>query len=145
MLSLGGYVAFDLPRTVTGVGALLLLGNAASHLYVLTSQPALPWYFVVYATSVIAGCALSAGTICLGRSSVIESGWLLGSLLSLAVVGADIGTRMASLAAMTSVTGRWDFAPATFALAFAGAFLALRATVLLRINVAYPQRQHWAD
>ena len=52
---------------------------------------------------------------------------------------------MATLPAMTAMTGRWDFAPASFALAFAGALVALHASVLVGINVAYPQRQHWDD
>ncbi|EUA54741.1 putative membrane protein [Mycobacterium xenopi 4042] len=43
------------------------------------------------------------------------------------------------------MTGRWDFAPATFAFAFAGAFVAVHMSVLLGINVAYPQRQGWHD
>ena len=44
---------------------------------------------------------------------------------------------------LVAVTGWWDFAPGTFALAFAGAFLALHVSVLLGINVAYPQQQGW--
>ena len=39
-LRLKGYVAFNLPRTVTMLGAALLTGIAAAHVYVLTSQPA---------------------------------------------------------------------------------------------------------
>ena len=37
-LRLKGYVAFNLPRTVTMLGAALLTGIAAAHVYVLTSQ-----------------------------------------------------------------------------------------------------------
>ena len=48
-LRLKGYVAFNLPRTVTMLGAALLTGIAAAHVYVLSSQPSLPVYFVVYA------------------------------------------------------------------------------------------------
>ncbi|WP_025735696.1 hypothetical protein [Mycobacterium genavense] len=145
-LRLGGYVAFDLPRTVTGLGVLLLSGNAATHLYAALSQPAPPGYFTIYATVVAVGCVLLAGVLYFGRNSLVaHSGWRFGSLLCLAVLGADVGTRMARLTGMTAITGRWDFAPATFALAFAGAFVALHATVLLGINVAYPQRQHWTD
>jgi ABC-type proline/glycine betaine transport system permease subunit len=52
---------------------------------------------------------------------------------------------LARLPGLTAVTGRWDLAPATIALAFACAFLALHASAVLGINVAYPQRQQWED
>jgi hypothetical protein len=146
IVSLGGYVAFDLPRVVTGLGALLLIGIAATHVYLLTSQDTLPGLFVVYAAAVIAGCVLAAGSMGIGRNPhVAQAGWYFGSLLSVIILGVDVATRIASLPGMTAVTGRWDFAPATFALAFAGAFIALHASVLLGINVAYPQRQQWED
>ena len=145
-LSLGGYVAFDLPRTVTGLGALLLLGIAAAHVYILTSQETLPGYFVFCATALIAGCLLAAGSTGFGRNPhVAQAGWYFGSLLSVVILGLDVGTRVASLPGLATVTGRWDFAPATCALALAGAFIGLHASVLLGINVAYPQRQHWED
>ncbi len=146
VLSLGGYVAFDLPRAVTGLGAALLLGIAATHVYILTSQETLPGYFVGYATALIAACLLIAGTMGFGRNPhVPQAGWYFGSLLSVILLGLDLGTRVASVPGMPTVTGRWDFAPATFALAFAGAFIGLHASVLLGINVAYPQQQHWED
>jgi len=146
VLSLGGYVAFDLPRAVTGLGALLLVGIAATHAYMWASQDGLPRYFQVYAAVVIAGCLLFAGSMGFGRNShVAQAGWYFGSVLSVVILGLAVGTRVASLPGMTAMTGRWDFAPATFALAFAGAFIGLHASVLLGINVAYPQRQHWED
>jgi hypothetical protein len=121
VLSLGGYVAFDLPRAVTGLGVSLLIGIAATHIYVWTSQDALPPYFQVYAAVVVALCLMFAGSMGFGRNPrVAQAGWYF-------------------------VTGRWDFAPATFALAFAGAFIGLHGSVLLGINVAYPRRQHWED
>jgi hypothetical protein len=76
---------------------------------------------------------------------VAQAGWYFGSPLSVVILGLDGATRVASLPAMTAMTGRWDFAPASFALAFAGALVALHASVLVGINVAYPQRQHWDD
>lgn len=146
VLSLGGYVAFDLPRAVTGLGALLLAGVAAMHIYVWTSQDALPPYFQVYAAVVIALCLMFAGSLGYGRNPrVAQAGWYFGSLLALAVLAVDVGTRMASLPGLVAVTGRWDFAPATLTLACAGAFIALHGSVLLGINVAYPRRQHWED
>ncbi len=146
MLSLGGYVAFDLPRVVTGLGALLLLGIAATHAYLLATQEGPPGYFVVYAAGVIAGCLLAAGSMGFGRKPyVAQVGWYFGSLLSVVVVGVDVATRVAGLPGMTAVTGRWDVAPASFALVFAGAFVAVHGSVLVGINVAYPQRQDWED
>ncbi|OBG29715.1 oxidoreductase [Mycobacterium sp. 852002-51057_SCH5723018] len=146
MLSLGGYIAFDLPRVVTGLGAVLLLGVAASHAYLLTRQDTLPWYFAGYAAVVIVGCVLIAGGMGFGRNPrVPQASWLFGSLLSAVVLGVDVATRWASLPGLTGVTGRWDVAPVTFALAFACAFIALHASVLLGINAAYPHRQHWED
>ncbi|WP_219069608.1 hypothetical protein [Candidatus Mycobacterium methanotrophicum] len=41
-LRLKGYVAFNLPRIVTALGAGLLMGIVVAHVYVLTSQTALP-------------------------------------------------------------------------------------------------------
>lgn len=146
MLSLGGYVAFDLPKAVTGLGVLLLAGIAVTHVYVLTSQGALPGYFVVYAVLTVAGCLLAAGSIMTGiNPRVAQLGWYFGDLLSVVLLGLVVGSRIAGLPGLVSVTGRWDFAPATFTLAFAGAFIAVHASVLLGINVAYPQRQHWED
>jgi hypothetical protein len=146
VLSLGGYVAFDLPRAVTGLGALLLIGIAATHAYIWASQDALPRYFQIYATVVIAGCLLFAGSMGFGwNPHVAQAGWYFASVLSVVILGLAVCTRVASVPGMTAITGRWDFAPATFALAFAGAFIGLHASVLLGINVAYPQRQHWED
>jgi hypothetical protein len=149
VLSLGGYVAFDLPRVVTGLGAALLAGIAAMHaylMYLLAGRDALPGAFVAYAVVVIAACLLVAGGMAFGRNpAVAQAGWYFGSLLSVVILGVDVLTRITSLPGMTAVTGRWDVAPATFALAFAGAFIGLHASVLLGINVAYPRRQHWQD
>jgi hypothetical protein len=149
ILSLGGYVAFDLPRVVTALGAILLVGIAAEHgylMYVVANQDALPAGFAVYAVAVIAACLLAAVGICFGRNpAVTQGGWYFGSLLSVVILCIDVATRIASLPGMTTVTGRWDVAPATFALAFAGAFIGLHVSVLLGINVAYPRRQRWED
>lgn len=149
ILSLGGYVAFDLPRVVTALGAVLLVGIAAEHgylMYVVANQDALPAAFVVYAVAVIAACLVAAAVMGYGRNpAVTQSGWYFGSLLSAVILCVDVATRVTSLPGMTTVTGRWDVAPATFALAFAGAFIGLHTSVLLGINVAYPRRQHWED
>jgi hypothetical protein len=146
LLTLGGYVAFNVPRAVTGLGASLLMGIAATHAYLLTSLQAPPAYFLAYAAAAIAGCLVAAGAIVYGRNPrAPQAGWLLGGTLAVVLLLVDVGTRMASLPGMTAATGRWDFAPATFALIFAGAFLGLHASVLLGINVAYPRQQQWQD
>jgi len=149
ILSLGGYVAFDLPRVITGLGATLLAGIAATHGYLMYSsagQGELPGAFVVYAVAVIAACLLAAAGMAFGRNpAVAQAGWYFGSLLSVVILGVDVATRITSLPRLTAVTGRWDVAPATFALAFAGAFIGLHASVLLGINVASPRRQQWED
>jgi hypothetical protein len=59
-LRLKGYVAFDLPCTVTTLGGLLLMGMVAAHVYVVTTEVALPLYFKVYCAVLIAGCFFAA-------------------------------------------------------------------------------------
>ncbi len=128
------------------MGELLLFGIAATYVYLLATQEAQPWYLVAYVVLVVAGCLLAGGSIAYGRNPhVAQRGWYVGTLLSLVILGVDVATRLASLPGMTAMTGRWDFAPASFALAFGGAFVAVHGTVLVGINVAYPQRQQWAD
>jgi hypothetical protein len=70
VLSLGGYVAFNLPKVVTGLGAVLLVGVAATHVYALATRGTLPWFFVAHAAAVIAGCLLVAGAFLALRGSV---------------------------------------------------------------------------
>ena len=145
-LRLKGYVAFNLPRTVTVLGAALLMGIAAVHVYVLTSQTALPMYFVVYAATVLACCLLTAAAIWLGRKPrVPQLGWFFGDLVSVVFLGLYLASRAAPLPGLVALTGRWDFAPGTFAAAFALGFIAVHMSVLVGINVAYPQRQPWFD
>jgi hypothetical protein len=76
---------------------------------------------------------------------VPQLSWFVGDLISVLFLGLYLASRAVSLPGLVAVTGRWDFAPGTFALAFAAAFLALHMSVLLRINVAYPQQQGWQD
>jgi hypothetical protein len=146
MLQLGGYVAFDLPRTVTALGDLLLLGIVATHVYILSTETALPRYFVIYAVVLIAGCLLAAGAVWLNPDPLVPRlAWFLGSIVALIFIAVYLASRMASLPGLVAVTGRWDFAPGTFAAAFAVAFVAVHMSVLLGINVAYPDRQGWQD
>ena len=146
VLSLGGYVAFDLPRVVTGLGVALLLGIAATHAYLMTSQPAVPWYLLGYATATIAGCVIALVAMVAGRNPrVAQAGWSLGSSLCVTLLCLAVGSRLVELPGLAAMTGRLDFAPATFIAAFAVGFVALHASVLLGINVAFPQRRHWVD
>ncbi len=146
LLRLKGYVAFNLPRTVSALGAGLLIGIAVVHVYVLTSQPELPGYFFVYAAILLACCLLTAASLWLGRNPrVPQLGWFFGDLVSVVFLGLYLFSRPAALPGLVAVTGRWDFAPGSLAGAFALGFLAVHMTVLLGINVAYPQRQQWFD
>lgn len=145
-LRLKGYVAFNVPRTVTALGAGLLLGIAAVHVYVLTSRPALPAYFVGYTATVLACCLLAAAGLWLGRIPRIpSSAWLLGDGIAVAFIGLYLVTRVTPLPGLLAVTGRWDFAPGTLAGVLALGFVTVHMSVLLGINVAYPQRQQWSD
>lgn len=146
LLRLKGYVAFNLPRTVSMLGAGLLIGIALVHLYVLASQPALPMYFFVYFAILEVCCLLTAASLWLGRNPrVPQLGWFFGDVISVVFLGLYLASRPAPLPGLVAVTGRWDFAPGTFAGAFALGFIAVHMTVLLGINVAYPQRQQWFD
>ncbi len=145
-LRLKGYVAFDLPNLVTALGGILLISIAAAHAYVMTTHTELPAYFKIYSALFIAGCSATVGGMCWRLSPrVPHLSWFIGDLLSVLFIGIYVASRAVSLGGLVAVTGRWDLAPGTLALAFAAAFLALHMSVLLRINVAYPDRQGWQD
>jgi ABC-type dipeptide/oligopeptide/nickel transport system permease component len=146
ILTLNGYVAFNLPRFVTALGSALLLTVAAVHTYVLATTEPLPAYFVAYAAIVIAGCVCTV--VAIGpafKHALPQHGWRLGGLICVGYIGLYLATRAVGLPALAGLTARWDFAPGTLALACAGGFIALHLSVLLGINVAYPQRQDWRD
>jgi hypothetical protein len=146
LLRLKGYVAFNLPRTVSMLGAVLLIGIAAAHVYVATSRPGLPMYFFVYAAILGTCCLLTAACLWLGRNPrVPQLGWFFGDLVSVVFLGVYLASRAVTLPGLVAVTGRWDFAPGTLAGAFALGFVAVHMSVLLGINVAYPQRRPWFD
>jgi hypothetical protein len=145
-LRLKGYVAFNLPRLVTMLGAALLTGIAAIHVYVLISRPLLPMYFAAYTVAVAGCCLLIAVALWLARNPrVPRAAWLSGDAVSALFLGVYLGSRAVSLPGLAAVTGRWDFAPGTLAGALALVFITVHMSVLLGINVAYPQRQHWSD
>jgi hypothetical protein len=143
-LRLGGYVAFDLPRTTTALGGLLLSGLVTTHIYVVLTQMTVPAYFLAYCAVLIVGCLLAAGAMWT-HGFPSRLGWFLGSLVCVLFVATYAISRVASVAGLVAVTGRWDFAPGTLALAFACGFVLLHMSVLLGINVAYPRRRLWRD
>ncbi|ABK67043.1 MULTISPECIES: hypothetical protein [Mycobacterium avium complex (MAC)] len=146
VLTLNGWVAFNLPRTVTALGGALLTGLVLVHIYVLATEPGLPRYFAAYVLGLSAACALAAGAMVFALKPIVpQAGWYFGSLVCSAFLCAYLVTRWVQLPGLIGVTARWDFAPGTLGIAFAGAFLAVHTTVLSGINVAYPQRQQWYD
>lgn len=148
VLTLNGWVAFNLPRTVTALGGSLLVGLVAVHAYVLaaTTDPSPPTYFAVYSALLAACCLAAASAMVFGlKPRVPEIGWYVGSLVCLVFLAGYLVSRWVSLPGLEALTGRWDLSPGTFAMAFAAGFIAVHTTVLSGINVAYPQRQQWYD
>lgn len=146
MLTLNGWVAFNLPRTVTALGGALLTGLVAVHVYVLIKEPDVPGYFVAYVLALALACLTAASATVVGiRAAVPQAGWYLGSLVCLAFLSVYLITRWVSLPGLATVTGRWDFAPGTLGMACAAGFIAVHTTVLSGINVAYPRRRQWYD
>lgn len=145
-MRLKGYVAFNLPRAVTALGAGLLAGIAAVHVYVLASRPELPAIFAVYTGLMVGSCLLTAAALGFAVNPRIpEWGWFVGDGVSVVYLAVYLATRPAPLPGLVAVTGRWDFAPGTLAGALAVGFVAVHMSVLLGINVAYPRRQQWSD
>jgi hypothetical protein len=150
LLTLNGWVAFNIPRTVTALGGALLLGLMAVHVYIFFTEPDLgpdsPVYFAVYSALLVVSCLIAASALFFGIKPIVpQRGWYFGSLVCLTFLGIYLSTRWIGLPGLEALTGRWDFAPGTLAMAFAAAFVAVHATVLSGINVAYPQRQQWYD
>lgn len=146
VLTLNGWVAFNLPRAVTALGGSLLTGLVAVHVYVLATRPYLPGYFVAYVLALAVACLVAASAMLIGiKPSVPQAGWHLGSLVCSVFLVVYLVTRWAGPPALGAVTARWDFAPGTLAMVCAAAFIAVHTTVLSGINVAYPQRQQWYD
>lgn len=138
-------MAFNLPRTVTALGAALLTGLVAVHVSVLITGSNLARYFAAYVL-VLAAVCLVAGALMVGsKPAVAQAGWCLGSAACAAFLALYVATRWVSLPGLGAVTARWDFAPGTFGMACAAGFLAVHATVLSGINVAYPQLRQWHD
>lgn len=145
LLTLNGYVAFNLPRTVTAVGESLLVGLVATHLYLLLSEPSLPVYFIVYVGALTVGCVSAVVAMVGMKPAALEDGWYLGSAVCSMFLVIYLVSRIDSLPDLEALTGRWDVAPATLAAALAAGYIGVHATVLSGINVAYPRTQGWQD
>ncbi|OCB56408.1 oxidoreductase [Mycobacterium malmoense] len=146
LLTLNGWVAFNVPRAVTALGISLLMGLIVVHVYVVLTEPDPPLYFTVYTAVLAIACLIAAGAMVFAAKPLVpQAGWYWGSLVCLAFLGVYLVSRWVSLPGLVAVTARWDFAPGTFAMAFAAAFVAVHTTVLSGINVAYPQRRQWPD
>lgn len=146
VLTLNGWVAFNLPRTVTALGGGLLTGLVGVHVYMLAVEPDLPRYFIAYALVLAAACLTAASAMVAGiKPGVPQAGWYLGSLVCSAFLALYLVTRWVGLPGLATMTARWDFAPGTLGMACAAAFIVVHTTVLSGINVAYPRRQQWYD
>ena len=146
VLTLNGWVAFNLPRTVTALGGGLLTGLVGVHVYMLAAEPDLPRYFVAYVLVLTAACLTAASAMVVGiKPAVPQAGWYLGSLVCSAFLALYLVTRWVGLPGLATMTARWDFAPGTLGMACAAAFIVVHTTVLSGINVAYPRRQQWYD
>ncbi len=116
------------------------------HVYVLATRPALSAIFAVYTGLIVACCLLTAASLGFAVNPRIPQwGWFFGDGVSIVYLVVYLATRPAPLPGLVAVTGRWDFAPGTLAGALALGFVAVHMSVLLGINVAYPQRQQWTD
>lgn len=138
-------IAFNLPRTVTLAADAALLGLAAIHGYVLLSQTDPPGYFEAYCVAMIIGGVCIAALSWIDIDGLPRAAWLAGSVLCAAFVIGYLISRLVSLPDLAALTGRWDVAPGSLALACAGGFVAVHLTVLLGINVAFGQQRNWSD
>lgn len=137
-------IAFNLPRSVTLAADLALLGVAATHGYVLATTPGPPGYFIAYCVAMIIGCLAAAAIAWIDIDDIVPGwGWWAGSVICVAFVIGYLISRLISLPGLPTLTGRWDIAPGSLALACAGAFIALHLTVLTGVNVAFGQRRAW--
>ncbi len=137
-------IAFNLPRMVTLAADAALLGVAATHAYVLATAPGRPGYFVAYCAAMIIGCLAAAALTWVDVDDVVPKlGWLAGSALCTVFLLCYLITRLVMLPGLPALTGRWDLAPGSLALACAAGFLGLHLSVLTGVNVAFGQRRAW--
>lgn len=147
MVSFYRYFSFNLPRTTTAAGLMLVAGVGAVHLYLLVTDQALgggfdsPPYLRAYYAALF-GAAVLAGA---GMVTVLKAGWALGSLVAVAAIAMYVASRLWGLPGLSVLEGYWNYALGTFMLVLAAALVGLHFTVVSGLNVAWPQRRNWHD
>jgi hypothetical protein len=137
-----------MPKTTTGLGMLLLLGTAAIRLFWLTGHGPVaspPTYYQAYLAVVAFVAVVAAVAMAVPRFAVPMAGWALGTVVSLATLGMYLASRIAGLPQLPVLVDRFDYALGTFAMGLAALFIALHASIVLRINIAVPQVRDWHD
>lgn len=158
LVSFQRHLRFNLPRSTTAGGVLLLLGIAAIRVYLLVASATgwvapgasapirPPVYLLAYFAVVAAGALLAAaGMLSAPRRVLTRVGWALGSLVCAAAMAMYLVSRTAGLPGGDRWVGRWDQPLGTFALAVEGAFLITHLAVLTGMTVAVPDRRDWRD
>ncbi|TSE00964.1 oxidoreductase [Skermania sp. ID1734] len=143
MLTVYQYVALNLPKVITLVGAGLLLGLAGVHIYILVSESALPTWAFAATVAFIVICFVAA--VMLTLRPVVWAGWALGVIASIAFVVFYVVSRLAGLPGMPEARTWWDYSPGSLAGACALMYLGLSASIPLGIVIAYPQKRAWHD
>jgi hypothetical protein len=139
------YVAVDLPRTTASALGAALLGFAATHVYILVSEPVVPLYLVIYVWVLVAVCIAAGVALALAPGPIARVGRAVGAGTSVVFLVGYVTSRLTGLPALPGVRGWWDYAPGTLAALCAVAYLAISGAVLLGITVARPEEQHWHD
>lgn len=139
------WVAFDGPRTTTGLGVVLLLAVAAPQLALLMSGAFPVWLDIWF---VLAGVLvmLAIASMTASRSRVVgRLGWVAGSLVCATAIALWVVSRTAGLPGVAGTVGRWYHPGATAVLGLAAVFLLLHTSLLLGVTVAVPDRRRWHD
>jgi len=149
LISFYRYIAFNVPRVITAVGIVMLLGVAAIRLYWLVGGfpvPAYPTYLDMYFRLLVAVTVLAAGSMVIrSKPKLVRLGWMLGSLVSMASIAMYVASRTVGLPGLPQLLRWWDYPLGSFALVLAALFVALHLSVVTGMNVAYPQRRDWHD
>ncbi len=149
LISFYRYIAFNAPRVTTAAGTVLLLGVAAIRLYWLVGGfpvPVYPAYLGWYLGLLVVVAALAAGSMVIGpRPGLVRLGWVLGSVVSVVSIAVYVTSRTLGLPGLPQLLHWWDYPLGSFAMVLAALFIALHASVVTGMNVAYPQRRDWHD
>lgn len=148
VIRLSQYFRVNMPKTISAFGILLVLGMAAIRLFWLAGHGPVaspPTYFQVYLAVIAFVAVVAAVAMAVPKLAVATAGWALGTLVSLATLGMYLASRIAGLPRLPVLIGRFDYALGTFAMGLAALFIALHASIVLRINIAVPQTRDWHD